>query len=139
MSFLISIYHTLQTHPLYWQTPVGLITTSGVFEYVKRKLALEGKAKITAYLSGVSTIVVLVHAAIVGLTFAGPLGLLKGIGTQATFFLGLLTVTYSFLTTKVVAFLQAAKADAKTSPATPPQKNQTATSTPAAEGGVVTI
>jgi hypothetical protein len=144
MQTLITIYHYIQMHPLYWQVPIGLLTTSGSFEYLKHKLELQGKAKVTAYLSLVSTLVVLLHAAIVGITFAGPLGLLKGLGTQTVFFLGLLTVTYNFLTHYVVTFLQDAKAKAVATQATtaaPAQINHSGTQPvgSAVDAGVVTF
>lgn len=134
MHQLLTLYHFLQLHPLYWQAPLTMLTASGLFDWFKHKVALEGKKTITGYLTALGTIIVILHLAIVGATFASPLGLLKMTAQQTVFFIGGLNLVYNFLTHGVTKFLQDAQAEATTPSTTPSQKNPALSS--AVEAGV---
>ncbi len=140
MDKIVAFYQFLQTHPMYWQAPLAAIATSGAFEWIKHKLALEGKKKITSLLSLLALLEVMVHMAIIGVTVPGLTALFKISAQQSLMFLGILNLIYNFLTHPVAKLLADAKAAAAsgTASATPPQINQGA-NTSAAESGVATL
>lgn len=140
MDFLINAYNYFGNHPLFWQALVAAGITSHIFEWIKRKLALEGKGRITLLLSIVSAVTVAIHVILIGASFNPTL-----FGTQTLAYIGVLNLVYNFVTTKVTKLLQDAYAAANTPPAlktalndvTPLQKNQaSAQASPAASDGV---
>jgi hypothetical protein len=136
--FIANIILTLQDHPLLWQLPISAITTVGGFAWFRHKVAMEGRARITAWLGTISTLTVLLHLAITGIPIALSMHLLKLTAEQSAAYIGVLTVTYNLLKDRVTKFLTDAAAEAPDSPSTTPPVNVIA-SHPTADEGVVTI
>ena len=134
----------LQAHPLYWQAPLVLLLHSAAFSWFKHKVALEGKARITAWLTATSAILVYLHLAIVGLPVLVSVHALKLTAEQTVFYVGGITLAYNFLKDRVIAFLtsaeSAAPAPKQPTVVTPENQNSPEPTTPAAvDSGVVTI